>query len=299
MVRILLPLIFAAFGTTAHADVPFVATDIPPVHSLVARVMAGIGAPDLIIRAGASPHGYSLRPSEAVALERADLVVWVGPSLTPWMERTLQVLAADARQIALMEVEATVKLRARKEAIFEDHSSDHDHGLIDPHGWLDPVNGRVWLDVIARELADLDPKNADNYLANATAGQAEIDTAMSDAADLLAPLNGVPFAVFHDAFQYFETRFDLSPKAAIFTGDARAPGPARIATLRQLMQAEEIACLVAEPQFDQSFATLVLEGSDAKVVEVDPLGAAIEAGPGLYVTLIGAMAAGLAGCRQG
>ena len=229
MMRILLPLIIAVFATSVRADVPSVATDIPPVHSLVARVMEGVGTPDLIIRAGASPHSYSLRPSEAAAMERADLVVWIGPGLTPWLERPLQALAGDARRIALMETDATVLLQARDEAIFDDHTDDHDHGLIDPHGWLDPMNGRAWLEVIARELIALDPENADIYIANAAAGQSEIDAVMNEAADLLAPMKGVPFAVFHDAFQYFEARFALSPKAAIFAGDARAPGPARIA----------------------------------------------------------------------
>ncbi len=296
MTRLLLLFIFAVFGTTARADVPAVATDIPPVHSLVARVMAGVGAPDLIIRPGATPHGYSLRPSEAAALERADLVVWIGAGLTPWMEKPLRVLAGDARQIALMEIEATIKLPTRNEAVFDDHTGDHDHGLIDPHGWLDPMNGHIWLEVIARELAELDPANAAAYVANATAAQIEIDAAMAEAADLLKPMRDLPFAVFHDAFQYFEMRFDLSPKAAIFASDARAPGPARIAALRELLQKEQVSCLIAEPKFDQGFADLVLDGSGAKVVEVDPLGAAIEAGPGLYVAVIEAMAAGLAGC---
>ena len=296
MMRILLPLIIAVFATSVRADVPSVATDIPPVHSLVARVMEGVGAPDLIIRAGASPHSYSLRPSEAAAMERADLVVWIGPGLTPWLERPLQALAGDARRIALMQTDATVLLQARDEAIFDDHTDDHDHGLIDPHGWLDPMNGRAWLEVIARELIALDPENADIYIANAAAGQSEIDAVMNEAADLLEPMKGVPFAVFHDTFRYFETRFALSPKAAIFAGDARAPGPARIAAIQQLMQTEKIVCLLAEPQFDRRFANLVLNETAAKLVEIDPLGTDIEHGPGLYAALIETMAVGLAGC---
>jgi len=79
-------------GGTAMADVPNVAADIAPVHSLVARVMQGVGAPSLIVAPGASPHEYSLRPSEAAALQEADLVFWVSPDLTPWLGDAIETL---------------------------------------------------------------------------------------------------------------------------------------------------------------------------------------------------------------
>src|SRR6056300_1150557 len=71
------------------ADTPRVAVDIAPVHSLVARVMDGIGSPSLIIAPGASPHDYRLRPSEATALQNADVIFWIGPTLTPWLDKAL------------------------------------------------------------------------------------------------------------------------------------------------------------------------------------------------------------------
>ena len=77
--------IFLISGTAAQADVPRVATDIAPVHSLVAMVMEGVGTPDLIIPSGATPHSYAMRPSEARALAQADMVIWIGPALTPWL----------------------------------------------------------------------------------------------------------------------------------------------------------------------------------------------------------------------
>ena len=63
--------------------------------------MDGVAKPDLIIKPGASPHGYSLRPSEARALERADVVFWVSEDLTPWLEGPLENLAGSANKIEL------------------------------------------------------------------------------------------------------------------------------------------------------------------------------------------------------
>jgi len=122
--------ITALLGSTALADVPSVAVDIAPVHSLVARVMEGVGTPDLIVQPGASPHGYSLRPSEAAALEDADAVFWIGEDLTPWLEDAIETLSGDAAVTALLEADGTTLLDFREDALFE----AHDHGDHDDHG---------------------------------------------------------------------------------------------------------------------------------------------------------------------
>jgi zinc transport system substrate-binding protein len=123
--------LMAAAGAVA-ADVPRVAVDIAPVHGLVARVMQGVGEPSLVVPAGASPHGYSLRPSEARALDQADLVFWIGESLTPWLQGPLEKLAHDAHRVELLEVAGTTQLAFREGARFEAHDNGdhegHDHG---------------------------------------------------------------------------------------------------------------------------------------------------------------------------
>ncbi|MEM9973142.1 MAG: zinc ABC transporter substrate-binding protein [Pseudomonadota bacterium] len=123
-------------ASTALADAPNVAVDIAPVHSLVARVMDGVGVPSLIVQPGASPHGYSLSPSEAQALQDADLVFWIGEDLTPWMEGAVETLAEGAMVTTLLEAEGTKLLEFREGALFEAH--DHgDHAGHDHHGHED------------------------------------------------------------------------------------------------------------------------------------------------------------------
>ncbi len=197
MSRTLLTLSFtvALLGGTAHADVPRVAADIAPVHSLVARVMDGVGTPDLIVQPGGSPHEYSLRPSEAQALQEANLVFWISPALTPWLGDAIETLTTDASVTELLETDGTIELEIREGALFEvhahgedehedgDHEGDehadhaeeghddhaeekagnegHDeHGAHDPHAWLSPTNAATWLNVIAGQLSAADPENA-------------------------------------------------------------------------------------------------------------------------------------------
>jgi zinc transport system substrate-binding protein len=134
--------IASAFALPASAEVPQVATDIPPVHSLVSMVMEGLGTPDALIRPGESAHHLALRPSQARSLSEADLVVWVGPSLTPALEDQIEALAPEAVSLELSHVTGVHALPFRESGLFpheEDHGDEHaeeDHGE-DAHAGAD------------------------------------------------------------------------------------------------------------------------------------------------------------------
>ena len=322
----------ALMSSTALADVPNVAVDIAPVHSLVARVMQDVGAPDLIIKTGASPHDYRLRPSEAKALQDANLVIWMGKELTPWMEDAVKTLSTEAAILTLLEKDETTLLEFRESVLFEEHDHDdhsdkdhaetedqdhddhddhsdedhaetedqghdeHAHGAHDPHAWLSPENAKIWLNLIAAQLSTADPDNASTYFVNAAAAVTEIDTLMADVSTMLDPIRGNSFIVFHDAYQYFETVFEFPASGAISLGDATDPSPARIARVQGRIQEQKIQCVLAEPQFKKGLVVTVLEGTDAKTSIIDPLGDALEPGPALYPQLIRNMAKTLVDC---
>ena len=312
MSRTLLSLCLTAawLAGPAYADRPRVVVDIAPIHALVAQVMEGIGMPDLIIQPGATPHEYSLRPSEAAALQSADLVFWIGPDLTPWLEEAIETLAPAADLTTLMDVDGTVQLEFREDAVFEAHDhSDHadddehddhadhgDHAGHDPHAWLSPKNAMTWLEVIAGRLSAVDPVHSDAYAANAASGRAAIEALMDEVDATLDPVRGRAFIVFHDAYQYFETDFDISASGAISISDASDPSPARIAEIRGQIAEQGVDCVLAEPQFNPGLVATVLRGSDAQMGIVDPLGADLELGAELYPQLIRNLSNALAEC---
>lgn len=339
MSRKLLTLSLSAslMGGAAFADVPRVAVDIAPVHSLVARVMDGVGTPDLIMQQGASPHEYSLRPSEAQALQDADLVFWIGAGLSPWLEKAIATLAADVDATQLSGAAGTIELPSRQDALFEKHShgdhdehaqedghehdhedhaekahdhdhdhdhedhaetghDDHAHGKNDPHAWLSPNNAMTWLNVIAGQLSAADPENAGTYFANAAAGRTEIEAVIAEVNATLAPVRGGQFIVFHDAYQYFETDFDFPASGAISIADASDPSPARVAEIQARIADEGIDCVLAEPQFNPGLVATVMGGTQAKTGILDPLGADLEPGAGLYPQLIRNLSTSLAEC---
>jgi zinc transport system substrate-binding protein len=297
----------------ARAEPPRVVADIAPVHSLVARVMQGAGAPALLLPPGASPHAHALRPADAQALAEADLVVWVGPQLTPWAEKPIAALARG-RVVRLAEVPALVRLAPRQGVLFgahdHAHGDDHDHGhdaagapdraaAVDPHFWLDPVNAKYWLAEIAAALSAADPAGAALYQANAAAALDEIDALGAAIAARLVPLGGRPFVVFHDAYHYFEARFGVEALAALSLGDAVEPGAARVAAVRDVIRELGALCVFTEPQFPPRLAQVLVEGSAARIGTLDPIGTGLEPGPGLYPALLLGLADSLAACLGG
>ena len=187
---------------------------------------------------------------------------------------------------------------AHEEAAHEDHHDHHDHHGHDPHGWLDPENGRIWLDVIAAELSAADPENAETYRSNAEAGKAKLDSAIEQVMQDLEPVRGKPFIVFHDAYQYFENRFGISAAGSIKLGDATDPSPARIEEVHQKVQDLNITCVFSEPQFNPGLVQTVFGGSAAKTGMLDPLGTELELGPDFYPQLIQNVGASLADCLK-
>ena len=285
------------------ADVPQVTTDIPVTHSLVTRVMAGIGTPDLIVNRGASPHDYSLRPSNAASLEAADLVFWINSELTPWLEGALKTLAADAKVIELMDAKGSTVLPFREGSTFETHSHRHKHDEdehatvnVDPHGWLDPYNGKTWLDVIATELSKIDPENTDIYFDNVRQGKTDIDAVISEIDATLATFRGTNFIVYHDAYQYFERRFDVLAAGSISMGDVSDPSPARIAEIHQTVEELDMTCVFSEPQFNPELVATVVDGTKARARVIDPLGTRLTLGADLYLNLLRNIAQTMASC---
>lgn len=307
----LLAICVAVAGTVAQAgSAPRVVADIAPVHSLVAQVMDGVGEPELLLRAGASPHDYSMKPSEARMLNMADIVVWTGAVLTPWLRDAMDVLAPDADRITFSDLEGVTLLPFRTGALFDahDHNHEQDHGAvpetddhaegqgIDPHLWLDPRNAAALVSELALALAERDPDNAGRYRSNAERTLDELARLEADIGAAVSPVRTRPFLVFHDAYHYFEARFDIPASGAVSLGDGVKPGARRIRELQTLIQEQGIVCVFAEPQFEPALLRRLTAGTEVRTGVLDPVGAGIDPGSDHYEYLLRAMADGLSEC---
>ena len=291
-----------AGSLAANAEIKVVTT-IKPLHSLISNVMDGVGEPSLIIEGSTSPHSFVLKPSHAKMIEQADIIFWIGEDIETFMEKPLESIAKNAKKISFMELTSIEKLKFREENIFDhdDHDDhghgekkDHDdhghgheghhHGEFDAHIWLDPANAKEMLHEIAHELADLDPANANKYESNANKAIKSIDEMISSVNSSIN--KDAKFIVFHDAYQYFEKRFDVATAGALTLNTDVLPGAKQISEIQEVIAEKDIKCIFSEPQFNPKIIETIAQDTGIKTGVLDPLGSIFDGGKEQYFTLI-------------
>lgn len=301
-------------GTAARAETPKVLATIKPLHALASAVMEGVGQPDLLLRANSSAHTYSLRPSDAQAIQRAGLIFWIGPGYEAFMAKAIKGLPQTGKVVQMSAAPGVTLLATREGGVWEDDDHGHaghahgdhahpgddaDDDEHDMHLWLDPQNAKAIVAAMSAALAKADPANAARYDANARASAAAIDALDAQLAAKLAPLKDKPFIVFHDAYQYYEKRYGLSAVGSITVTPDRVPGPRRLSELRKKIADQGALCVFSEPQFTSGLVGTVLSGSKARAGTLDPLGAKAPDGAAGYAGMMNDLAVTLSNCLLG
>jgi zinc transport system substrate-binding protein len=320
------------FFTPANAELKVV-TSIKPIHSLASYLMDGIGKPELIVDGYASPHGFSMKPSHAKMLQNADLIFWVGEDLENFLEKPLKSIAKKAEKIELIEIKGLNVFKFRERNIFDEHDHDdhghddhgkkeddhddhghddhgkkeehddhdghdghegHAHGEFDPHIWLDTMNAKAMLNEMAEHLIENDPKNEAKYKSNLDKALKDIDKLTIEVMTELN--NSVSSIVFHDAYQYFEKRFNVNVLGAFTVNTDVMPGAEQLAEIREIIKHDKVACVFSEPQFNPDIINAVAKDMKIKTGVLDPLGATLDSGKDLYFKLIRNMSASFKGC---
>lgn len=271
------------------ADAPNVVTDFGPTQAIVARVMQGAGVPDVLLTGADNPHDFALRPSQARTLSEADIVVWLGPDMTPWLDQAMAGLGENAQSVTLLDVPGWDVLDIR-----ESDGHNHDHGDHDPHAWLDPDIAAIWAMEVSAQLSAADPENASLYQTNANQLWADLAQLGQEMDALLAEIDGTSVLLPHDIMQYFEVRFGFSPAGFIADSDAKAPGPSHLLNLRKQVEAGEVTCILREPETNPGWIALLTEGTDAKTGTLDAID---RAGNG-YIAMMRTIAEDIAACAR-
>ena len=182
-----------------------------------------------------------------------------------------------------------------KEDGHDDHGHEgHAHGEFDPHIWLDPVNAKVILKEMAEHLIENDEKNSAIYKKNLAKVLKDIDKLIKDTKSELN--KSVASIVFHDAYQYFEERFNVNILGAFTVNTDVMPGAEQLAEIREIIEHDKVACVFSEPQFNPDIIKAVAKDMDIKTGVVDPLGATLNPGKDLYFDLIRNMSASFKNC---
>lgn len=310
--------VFHISAAAGEREINIVAS-IKPVHSLVAAVTKGINHPYLLVKAAGSPHAYSLKPSDAEALERADIVFWINDQMETFLRESIDTLSKNARSVKLSDARDLKMFKFRADGPWVEHVDDeeheyenetgihgdghvqhgivegytgdeshlqHAHGEIDMHFWLDPDNAKVLVSEIVQALIAVDFENRAIYQTNGRKVKEHLEILAAEIDAKLAPFRSRPFVVFHDGYQYLEKKFGLNAVGSVTINADRQPGAARLKEIRSKIKKLGAVCVFSEPQFEPKLVAMLTEGTNARTAELDPLGADLPEGPELYFTMM-------------
>ena len=286
-----------------------VVVSIKPFHSLVSTVMQGVSEPALLLNGNNSPHTYSLRPSAAVKLQNAHLVFWGGKNLEGFLAKPIHSLAAGARVVSFEDTPGLIlrPFRSVKEWQELDPESKNDQDHIkkrkinrlpgnDPHIWLDPLNAQKITQYLVQILSEFDPENAQTYHSNGKKTILRLSDLNIQLETKMSSVSSKPYIVFHDAYQYFEKRYQLNPIASVTVSSGTSTSVGRLIDIRKKIKIKKVLCIFTEPQFSPKLVQTVISGTAVKKGILDPIGTNIFPGPEMYFTLLNNISHSISTC---
>ncbi|MWN32256.1 zinc ABC transporter substrate-binding protein ZnuA [Gilliamella sp. Pra-s54] len=258
-----------------------VISSVKPIGFIVEAIASGVTDTDVLLPDGASPHTYSLKPSDLVKLKSAELVIWVGEDMENFMPTILKSIDKE-KQIELMAIpEIKGLLRTshdihEHEALQAHDAPDQDHhGEYDEHIWLSPKIAKVIAHSIHDRLITLYPNKRALIDENLAEFIIKLEETEQNIAKKIITVQNRGYFVFHDAYGYFETQFGLKKLGSFTINPAVQPGVQKVYAIQQELKEHQAVCIFREPQFSPAVIEKLVNGTDVRVGELNPLGTGI------------------------
>ncbi|WP_422139433.1 zinc ABC transporter substrate-binding protein ZnuA [Endozoicomonas sp. ALC020] len=302
---------------------PKVLTSIKPLQLIAASITEGVTSADVLLPAGASPHSYSLKPSDARKLYEADFVFWVGPDMEVFLDKTLSG-SIKATSVPLMQ-ESELKLLKINEGEEENHDNhggenhddhageDHDdhenhddhageshhhHGEYDVHIWLSPDNAIAIAKTLSEKLSELDPGHKKQYTDNYNAFKKAVQAADKRNISKLTDYHNQPMFVFHDAYGYLQKHYELNIVDHFTANPEQQPGAKHLTHLQEKLKKAGNSCVFREPQFQPAYIDRIIEDTNAHVAVLDPLATDVAVGPDGYIEFMDSLTNTIVSCLK-
>ena len=286
-----------------------VVTSMKPLGFIAAAIADGVTETQVLLPDGASEHDYSLRPSDVKRLQNADLVVWIGPEMEAFMDKSTQSIAAN-KKVTIAELDGVKPLLITGADDDDDHhghdhgaaekgDGDHHHGIYNMHLWLSPEIARLSAVAIHDKLLELMPQSRAKLDSNLQQFETALAATDKQVSNELAPLKGKGYFVFHDAYGYYEKHYGLTPLGHFTVNPEIQPGAQRLHEIRTQLVEQKATCVFAEPQFRPAVVEAVARGTSVRMGTLDPLGTNIQLSKASYSQFLSQLANQYASCLKG
>ena len=300
IIRSLITTLFMFTSLNAMAmRAPHYVASVPPLASLLGGLLRNIQPAELLLDGQISPHTYALKPSDIKKIQNADLVFWVGSGYEFFLKKVLQ--AHDCQNYSVLKSSGLLALTPRYHDHSHSHALDgyehhHDHGNIDPHVWLDPVNALAITAGMRDILIRHDPRHKQHYLDNFRRIEQQLQQLHQTIQTLMKPYKDRPFLVFHDGYQYFEQAYGLRNVGIFAVHPEHSLSVQHVDRLVKRVEGHNVRCVFAENQFKPAIINKFASDHKLIVKTLDPLGVVNKGDETDYVAMMMNLAQSFADC---
>ena len=261
--------VLSLFWVSQAIAQPTILASIKPIQ-LIAQAVVGDDRPvEVLLPPGATPHHFTMRPSDMRHLSRADMIIWLGKDAERYLAKPM---ARQREKVVMVDLEGFLEVR--------------DDGYRDPHFWLSGRKAIQVAEAITKQLMLLDAQAASDYeknLAAFTESVAEQEQAIRAASTRYQSSN---YLVYHDAYRYFEQAYGLAHRAVVAVNPEVNPGAKHLVELDRIIAEQDVNCLLIEPESSASVVKLLTDNSGVRVQLIDPMASGVKVSAQGYVQFL-------------
>jgi len=283
IVHITRALLLLLVACTATAQPLKIIASIYPVKLIAQEIVGDRHELEVLLSAGQSPHDFAFKVSERRKLAQADLILWVGPELEPYLAKLAkgQSTLAMVSTVSLPSTDLELDDQEVKEAPAEAeraHLHGHHHSQ-DQHLWLSLEDTRQFALSIEQHLIELDPEGENSYRKNARAFSNQLEQLSQLSEQLIGastrsessrPNLSRPYAVAHRAYDHFLESFPFPEPVVLSNSPELSPGARSLWQIGN--QLDEDSCLLVEGRNPQRWLTIFAERNQLQTVPIDIMG---------------------------
>lgn len=221
----------------------------------------------VMVQAGDSPHSYEPKPSQMVAISKADVYFSIGVEfenvwLPKFKHQNQSLLFVDISK-DIQKIDIQKHTHSHKESSHDEHSKD-------PHIWTTPTNIKLIAKNILNALISIDKKNEQTYQQNYSHFIAKVDAIDKEIKNILKNTpQHAKFMVFHPSWGYFAKEYNLEQFPIEIEG--KEPKPKELAYIIKEAKEENIKAIFVQPEFSDKSAKIMAKELHLKVIKVSPL----------------------------
>jgi ABC-type Zn uptake system ZnuABC Zn-binding protein ZnuA len=223
-----------------------------------------------------SEHTYSPKPSDLVAVRKAQILIEVGAGLEVWVS----TLVKNAGNPRLQTVTASRGIELLEDqddapAMQAGAGAPHSHSHGNPHVWLDPDGASVMVRHIADAFIAADPPHREQYEANASTYLSQLHRTSEALRLRLETVSDRRIVVHHPAWPYFARYFGLIVTGTLLTQPGAEPSARRVQAMVMTIKQAGIRVIVSEAQLNQKLPQVLARETGARVVVLTTLPGAL------------------------